>query len=296
MKSVGGAIMTDFIQLMLNCLVLSSNYILLALGLTLIFGILRTLNFAHGGLYVVGGYVLYTINSLMGLSYFFALLVAILVVAAVGLLMELAILYPLVNRVKIAALGAILGVNLFMEGLISLIFEADDITVASAFPGTVSFLGATLSLERVMIVVFAVILLVGVYLWIVKSRQGIAIRALAENEYVANLQGINTRFIRFLVMGIAAGTAAFAGVLTTPVFYINPYTGGGVVFKALLIVAVGGMGSIEGSILAGLLIGFVEVIGITYLGPIAEIIAFVMVIAVFLFRPRGLLGVEYAFH
>lgn len=288
--------MTEFTQLMLNCLVLSANYILLAVGLTLIFGILRTLNFAHGVLYISGGYVVYAFSSMMGVNYFLAILIAMLIVGGMGLAMEAAILYPLAKRVKVAALGAILGVAMLLEGIISFIFEGEDITIGSYFKGTVSVMGATLSLERIMVVVFCGILLVGVYLWIQRTRQGIAIRALADNERVANLQGINTRFIRFLVMGIASCTAAFAGAIVTPVFYINPFMGGAVVFKALLIVAVGGMGSIEGSILAGLLIGFVEGIGVTYLGPIAEVLSFVMVIAVFLFRPRGLLGVEYEFH
>jgi branched-chain amino acid transport system permease protein len=291
-----GRFMTEIIQLILNCFVLSANYILLAVGLTLIFGILRTLNFAHGVFYILGGYVVYAFSSMMGVNYFLAIFIAMLVVGGVGMVTEATILYPLAHRVKVAALGAILGVSMLLEGIISFIFEGDDITIGSFFKGTVSIMGGTLSLERIMIVVLCGVVMLGVYLWIQRSRQGIAIRALAENERVANLQGINTRFIRFLVMGIASCTAAFAGAIVTPVFYINPFMGGAVVFKALLIVAVGGMGSIEGSILAGLLIGFVECIGVTYLGPIAEVVSFLMVIAVFLFRPRGLLGVAYEFH
>jgi branched-chain amino acid transport system permease protein len=218
------------------------------------------------------------------------------VVGALGVLVEAGILYPLADKVKVAALGAILGVNLVLEGVLAFIFEGEDVAVGSFFTGTVSFAGATLSVERIMVVVLCGVTMLGVYQWIQKTRQGIAIRALAENMKVANLQGINTRLIRYLVMAIASCVAAFAGAIVSPLFYINPYMGGHVVFKALLIVAVGGMGSIEGSILAGLLIGFVECIGVTYLGPIAEVISFLMVIAIFLFRPRGLMGVEYEFH
>jgi branched-chain amino acid transport system permease protein len=183
-----------------------------------------------------------------------------------------------------------------IEGVLAFIFENEDVTIGSFFTGTVSVAGATLSVERIMVVFLCGLIMVGVYGWIRRTKQGTAIRALAENPRVANLQGINTRLIRFLVMGIASCVAAFAGAIVTPLFYINPYMGGHVVFKALLIVAVGGMGSIEGSILAGLLIGFVECIGVTYLGPIAEVLSFIIVIAIFLFRPRGLLGVEYEFH
>jgi branched-chain amino acid transport system permease protein len=138
--------------------------------------------------------------------------------------------------------------------------------------------------------------MIGVYVWIKKTKQGIAIRALAADPKVAKMQGINAGQIRLLVMVIAAALAAAAGVIITPLFYINPFMGGDLVFKALLVVAVGGMGSIEGSILAGLLIGFVETIGVTYLGPIAQLVPFILVIGLFLFRQRGLMGVVYEFH
>ena len=288
--------MTGLIQLFLNCLVLSANYILLALGLTLIFGILRTLNFAHGVLYIMGAYVVYALAKMMGVNYFLATLVAMFVVGGLGVGVEAAVLYPLAQRVKVASLGAILGVTMVLEGVLAFIFGGEDVTIGSFFKGTVSIKGATLSVERIMVVILCGLSMLTVYQWIRRTRQGIAIRALAENPKVANLQGINTRLIRLLVMGIASCIAAFAGAIVTPLFYINPFMGGRMVFKALLIVAVGGMGSIEGSILAGLLIGFVECIGMTYLGPIAEVISFLMVIVVFLFRPKGLLGVEYEFH
>ncbi len=288
--------MTEFIQLVLNCLVLSANYILLALGLTLIFGILRALNFAHGALYIFGAYVVYALAKMAGINYFLATLAAMILVGGLGVVIEAAVLYPLANKAKISSLGAILGVSMVLEGVLAFIFEGEDVTIGSFFTGTISVGGATLSIERIMVVILCGVIMAGLYLWIQKTRQGIAIRALAENGKVANLQGINTRFIRYLVMGIASCVAAFAGAIVTPLFYINPFMGGHIVFKALLIVAVGGMGSIEGSILAGLLIGFVECIGVTYLGPIAEVISFVLVIGIFLFRPRGLLGVEYEFH
>jgi len=288
--------MTELMQTALNCLVLSANYILLALGLTLIFGILRMLNFAHGTFYICGAYVVYALVQKAGVNYFLATLAAMVVVGGLGLLLEALILYPLNEKLKVGSLGAILGVSMVLEGVLSFIFGGEDVTIGSYFKGTIAIMGATLSRERIMVVVLCGLIMGGVYLWIRKTRQGIAIRALAENPKVASLQGINTRSMRFLVMGIASCLAAFAGAIVTPLFYINPFMGGGLVFKALLIVAVGGMGSIEGSVLAGFLIGFVESIGVTYLGPIAEVASFIIVIAVFLFRPWGLLGVEYEFH
>jgi branched-chain amino acid transport system permease protein len=289
--------MTGFLQLFLNCLVLSANYILLAVGLTLIFGILRTLNFAHGSLYIVGAYIVYALFKMMGVNYFLAMVAAIIGVAGLGVFLEAAILFPMTKQKSfLTSLGAIIGVSMIIEGLLSFIFLGEDVTIGSIVTGTVSISGAILSVERILVVILCGLIMLGVYIWIQKTRQGIAIRALAENPRVANMQGISTRFIRFLVIAIASTVAGVAGAIITPLFYLNPFLGGHLVFKALVIVAVGGMGSVEGSILAGLLIGFIEGIGLAYIGPIAEALSFIIIIAIFLFRPRGLLGVEYEFH
>jgi branched-chain amino acid transport system permease protein len=289
--------MTGLLQLFLNCMVLSANYILLALGLTLIFGIMRTLNFAHGSLYIVGAYIVYTLFKLMGVNYFIAMVAAIFGVAGLGVFLEWSILFPMTKQKSfLTSLGAILGVSMVIEGALSFIFLGEDVTIGSIVTGTVSIFGATLSLERILVVILCGLIVLGVYVWIRRTRQGIAIRALAENPRVANMQGISTRFIRFLVIAIASAVAGVAGAIITPLFFLNPFLGGNLVFKALIIVAVGGMGSVEGSILAGLLIGFIEGIGLVYIGPIAEALSFVIIIVIFLFRPRGLLGVEYEFH
>jgi branched-chain amino acid transport system permease protein len=289
--------MTGFLQIFLNCLVLSANYILLAVGLTLIFGILRTLNFAHGSLYIVGAYIVYALFKMMGVNYFLAMVAAIIGVAGLGVFLEAAILFPMTKQKSfLTSLGAIIGVSMIIEGALSFIFLGEDVTIGSIVTGTVSISGAILSVERILVVILCGLVMLGVYVWIQKTKQGIAIRALAENPRVANMQGISTRFIRFLVIAISSTVAGVAGAIITPLFYLNPFLGGHLVFKALVIVAVGGMGSVEGSILAGLLIGFIEGIGLAYIGPIAEALSFIIIIAIFLFRPRGLLGVEYEFH
>jgi branched-chain amino acid transport system permease protein len=289
--------MSGFLQLFLNCLVLSANYILLAVGLTLIFGILRTLNFAHGSLYIVGAYIVYTLFKIMGVNYFVAMAAAIIGVAGLGAFLEYSILFPMTKQKSfLTSLGAILGVSMVIEGVLSFIFLGEDVTIGSVVTGTVSIYGATLSLERILVVILCGLIMLGVYVWIKKTKQGIAIRASAENPRVANMQGVGTRFIRFLVIAVASALAGVAGAIITPLYYLNPFLGGLLVFKALIIVAVGGMGSVEGSIFAGLLIGFIEGIGLAYIGTIAEALSFVIIIIIFLFRPRGLMGVEYEFH
>jgi branched-chain amino acid transport system permease protein len=234
---------------------------------------------------------------MMGVNYFLAMVAAIIGVAGLGVFLEAAILFPMTKQKSfLTSLGAIIGVSMIIEGLLSFIFLGEDVTIGSIVTGTVSISGAILSVERILVVILCGLIMLGVYVWIQKTKQGIAIRALAENPRVANMQGISTRFIRFLVIAISSTVAGVAGAIITPLFYLNPFLGGHLVFKALVIVAVGGMGSVEGSILAGLLIGFIEGIGLAYIGPIAEALSFIIIIAIFLFRPRGLLGVEYEFH
>jgi len=288
--------MTLITQIILNGFVMSANYIMLALGLTLIFGILRVLNFAHGTMYVLGAYVVYVLTSMAGVHYIAAMVIAVVATMIFGILLEAVLLYPLSSRMLLASIAAILGVSMMVDGILAFIFTGEDVAVESFFRGMVWIGDAALSKERVMVTVCSFVVMTALYLWIQRTRHGMAIRAMAENPAVASLQGINVRHMRFLVMIIAAGLAAFAGALVTPLYYLNPFMGGQIVFRALLIVAIGGMGSINGSILAGFIFGFVESIGLTFFGPLSQIITFMMVMVIFIFRPQGLMGVKYELH
>jgi branched-chain amino acid transport system permease protein len=283
-------------QVLINSLVLSGTYILIASGLTLIFGILRVINFAHGALYMVGAYIVYTFLSLMGVNYFIATLIAIIATAMIGMAIEAGILHPLVDKPLLAGLGAILGVAFIVEGGARMIWGEENVAIQSPFSGVLHFLGATVSWERIAAVVLSAIIVIGLYYWIWHTKQGYIIRAVAENRQVASLQGVHERRIRLLVMAVASGVAAAAGAIMGPLFYVNPYMGGPAVFKGLLIIAIGGMGSINGSVLAGLIVGFVEGVGYSYWGPLTEIASFILVILIFVVRPHGLLGVPYEFH
>ncbi len=283
-------------QVLINSLVLSGTYILIASGLTLIFGILRVINFAHGTLYMIGAFLTYTLLSIGGMNYFAATLIAILGTAFLGMLMEGGILHPLVDKPLLAGLGAILGVSFIIEGGAALIWGQENVAITSPFRGVLHIGTVTISWERIAAVVSSAAIIIGLYLWIWRTRQGYVIRAVAEDRRVAGLQGINERRIRLLVMAVASGVAAAAGAIMGPLFYVSPYMGGPAVFKGLLIIAIGGMGSINGSVLAALIVGFVEGVGYSYWGPFTEIASFILVIFIFILKPQGLLGVPYEFH
>ena len=163
--------MTGFLQLFLNCLVLSANYILLAVGLTLIFGILRTLNFAHGSLYIVGAYIVYALFKMMGVNYFLAMVAAIIGVAGLGIFLEATVLFPMTKQKSfLTSLNAILGVSMVIEGALAFIFLGEDVTIGSVVTGTVSIFGATLSVERILVVILCGLVMLGVYVWIRKTK------------------------------------------------------------------------------------------------------------------------------
>jgi branched-chain amino acid transport system permease protein len=283
-------------QVFINSLVLSGTYILIASGLTLIFGILRVINFAHGTLYMMGAFLTYTFLSLLGLNYFAATTIAILGTALLGMLIEGGILHPLADKPLLAGLGAILGISFIIEGGATLIWGQENVAIPSPFTGVLHIGPATVSWERITAVLVSTGIVSGLYFWIWHTQQGYVIRAVAENRQVAGLQGINERRVRLLVMGVASAVAAAAGSLMGPLFYVNPYMGTHAVFKGLLIIAIGGMGSINGSVLAGLMVGFVEGMGYSYWGPLTEVASFILVILIFILRPQGLLGVPYEFH
>ena len=283
-------------QVFVNSLVLSGTYILIASGLTLIFGILRVINFAHGTLYMIGAFLTYTLLSTLGLNYFAATSIAILGTALLGMLMEAGVLHPLVDKPLLAGLGAILGVSFIIEGGAALIWGQENVAITSPFRGVLNIGTATISWERIAALIVSAGIVGGLYFWIWRTPQGYVIRAVAEDRQTAGLQGVNERRVRLWVMAVASAAAAAAGAIMGPLFYVNAYMGGPAVFKGLLIIAIGGMGSINGSVLAGLIVGFVEGIGYSYWGPFTEMASFVLVILIFILRPQGLLGVPYEFH
>jgi branched-chain amino acid transport system permease protein len=173
--------MEQIIQILLNCLVLSANYILLAVGLTLIFGILTTLNFSHGVLYIVGAYFVYTFINILGVHYLLAMVMTAILVAGLGLLFEGLIFYPLKDQHFLSPIGAIMGVGMIIEGALAFIYMGDDVSIGSFFKGVVPIAGATVSLERIIVVGVCALVMLGVYIWIRKTKQGSAIRCLAEN-------------------------------------------------------------------------------------------------------------------
>ena len=280
---------TFFVQVFVNGLMLGLTYVLIASGFSLIYGIMRLLNFAHGEFYMLGAFATYLLCERLGVNYFAALALSIIIIAVLGILVYRFFFRPFRDQHD-PSLVIALGIAMLIGGLALLVFGEKDKSVSPVFSGIIKVLGATLSMERIVVIIMAIILMAALTLYIKFSKTGQAMRAVAQDREAAALQGIGVDSTFTLCMAISSALAGAAGALLAPLFFVNPFLGMHAVLKALVVVVIGGLGSIPGDIAGGLLLGFVESFGNTFLGDITEILGFVIVMLVLLFRPQGLFG------
>ena len=278
-----------FIQVLVNGLMLGLTYVLIASGFSLIYGIMRLLNFAHGEFYMLGAFATYLLCEHLGIHYFAAMALSMVLVGFLGVLVYHFFFRPF-REEHDPSLVIALGIAMLIGGLALIVFGEKDKSVAPVFSGVIQVWGATLSKERVAVILVAIILMAALTLYIKFSKTGQAMRAVAQDREAAALQGIGVDSTFTLCMGISSALAGAAGALLAPLFYVNPFLGMHAVLKALVVVVIGGLGSIPGAIAGGLLLGFVESFGNTFFGDITEILGFIIVMIVLLFRPQGLFG------
>jgi len=280
-----------FTQVLVNGLMLGMTYVLIASGFSLIYGIMRLLNFAHGEFYMLGAFATYLLCERLGLDYFTAIALSMIIMAILGVLVYHVFFRPFRDQHD-PSLVIALAIAMLIGGLGLLIFGDEDKSVPSPFPGVIKVLGVTLSMERIVVIIVAIILMATLTFYIKYSRMGQAMRAVSQDREAAALQGIGVNSTFTLCMAISSALAGAAGALLAPLFFVNPFIGMHAVLKALIVVVIGGLGSIPGAIAGGLLLGFVESIGNTFLGNITEMLGFVLVMVVLMFRPQGLFGYE----
>lgn len=282
------------IQLLLQSIVngvgLSMVYILVALGLTLIFSILRVINFAHGEFYMMGGFIAYYGAHLFGLNYFVTLIAAFVLVGVAGVLVERTIFAPMRANI-LGGFIVSLGLLWILQSSATTLFGVLDKEVGSPFHGVVRVMGIVISQERLFVIVCCALLFVCLYAFLRFSVYGMALRAAAQDMEAAALQGVNVERLASLSFGIGCALAGIAGALLAPVYFVSPYMGTLPVVKAFIIIILGGMGSVPGAVVGGFFLGLLESVAPLYM-PLAavEILSFLVVMAVLLVRPQGLLG------
>lgn len=282
--------MDQILQHTVNAMVLGSTYALLGIGLTIIFGIMRVVNFAHGELYTLGAYVAYGMVALLKLDFFSSILVA----AGVGMLVGALIEFVLLRRKDLKNIDEVMlimiGIMIIMQNLQLMAWGGVAKIIPTPFAQESISIGAIyISPTRLFVFSVAVILLFIFYLGIERTRFGLAIRATFQDQDAARIVGVNVKRIFTLTFALGSGMAAVAGALLAPVFVATPLMGDLASLKAFAIVILGGLGNLGGAALGGFLLAFIEEFGASYISSAyRDAFGFLVIIIVMLFRPQGL--------
>ena len=281
--------MTLFMQQLLNGITLGSVYILVAIGLTLVFGILHVPNFVHGALYLVGGYATLMAMNSLGVHYFIAIIISIVCVASIAILMERLVFNPLREAPAIHDKIAAIGIMLFFDALIPLIWGNEYHRMLTPFGDTVTLFGVSTTMQRILVIVVACIVVVLLQLFLKKTMTGASIMAMAQNREGAFLVGINANTVAMMTFAISGALAAIAASIASPINLVFPSMGHLVILKAFVVVIIGGMGSVPGAIIGGMILGISESLGATYISnDYKDMIAFLLLIIIMTIRPKGL--------
>ncbi len=280
-------------QLLLG-LVNGSFYAMLSLGLAVIFGLLGIVNFAHGALYMIGAYVAWLGLEKFGINYWAALVVAPLVVGALGVVVERTLLSRLYKIDPIYGLLLTFGLALIAEGLFREQFgvSGQSYAVPDALQGATNLGFMVLPNYRAWVVLASLTVCLGTWFVIERTRLGATLRAGTENPALVQAFGINVPLMVMLTYAGGAGLAAFAGVLAAPVIQVTPLMGSNLIIVVFAVVVIGGMGSILGSIITGLALGLVEGLTKVFYPEAANVVVFVIMAIVLMIRPAGLFGKE----
>ncbi len=276
----------------LNGLTMGAVYALIALGLTLIYGVLHIINFAHGAALMVALYGVYGLKESLGLDPYAALPIVVPAMFGIGYLLQRGVIEKASHGKDENILLVTLGLSIVLENLALLWFKSDTRTIDTAYTlATVELGSATLALPK--LIAFVGALVVSGLLWLIMARTdlGRAIRAVAREKTGARLMGIDVAHVYAMSFGIGLACLGAAACFLLPAYYVNPLVGNGFVLVAFTIVVLGGMGSFVGALVGGLVIGVVESLGGLWLGEsLGQVGIFLIFIAVLLFRPQGLFG------
>jgi branched-chain amino acid transport system permease protein len=282
--------MSELLQHLANALILGGTYSLLGIGLTLIFGIMRVVNFTHGELYAFGAYAVFGLTMKLGVNFFAALACAIAVGAVIGALIELVLLRPMRRADIDTTMLIMIGAWIVLQNSEMLVWGGVAKAVVTPFPEVPLVVGpVSVSYLRLFVLAVALALIAVTYLVINRTKLGKAMRATFQDPDTAGLMGVNVGRIHTATFAIGSALAAAAGALLGPVFLAVPTMGDLAALKAFAIVILGGLGSITGATIGGFILAFAEELGAGYVSSgYRDAMGFLIIIAVLLVRPTGL--------
>jgi len=286
------ALITDII---ISGLISGSVYALLAIGFSLIFGVARIVNFAHTAFYMVAAYCIYVVTQKMGFHPIWGMVAAVVLVTLLGLISYKVLINP-IREHEGAVLIATIALAMIFQEVMSLIFTGSYLSVPSLVKGYFTILGVKVFFQQLL--TFCAALLVMAVLWVLlmRTKLGLAIRSTAQDREVANLMGINEARVAMLTMGLSVGLAAFTGAVVVPLTILQPHMWMHPLIMMMAVVVLGGLGSLKGSFLGAYILGFAEAL-VVFLAPMGAYlkgsVALSVMIVVLLIRPEGLFGVYF---
>ncbi|AAR35382.1 branched-chain amino acid ABC transporter permease [Geobacter sulfurreducens] len=284
--------MTIFLQSLISGILIGGVYALIGIGLTIIFGVMRVINFAHGDIMMIGMYLTYNFFSLAGVDPFVSIALTIPLMFLFGAILQKTFINRVLGALPQNQILLTIGLGLIMSNTMMFIYTSDYKILTTSYSSS-SFNIGTISISWPLAISFlitaAITLLL--YWFLMKTDTGQAIRATAQDREAAQLMGINVKRMSILAFGMGAALAGTAGALISPTYYIFPQIGSTFTLKAFVITVLGGMGSIVGATIGGVIIGVAESLGAVYISSgWKDVVVFVLFLLVLLFKPAGLLG------
>lgn len=269
-------------------------YALLSLGLAVIFGLLKIINFAHGAMYMLGALVTVVLFDALGMNYWVSLLVVPLIVGAFGVVIEYCLLRRIAGQDHIYSLLLTFGVALIIQGVLTNIYGVSGLrySMPDVFQGGMNLGFMFLPYYRAWVIVAALLMCFATWFIIEKTKLGAYLRAGTEDSQLMQGFGINVPLLISLTYGFGVALAAFAGVLAAPIYSVTPVMGSNILIVVFAVVVIGGMGSIGGAIITGVLMGVIEGLTKTFYPPASSAVIFLVMVLVLMFRPNGLFGKE----
>lgn len=282
--------MDQLLQHIVNALILGGTYALLGIGLTLIFGIMRVVNFTHGELYTFGAYMMFMFVMTLQTNFFVALVLAVLLGIALGALIELVLLRPLRGADIDTTMLIMIGAWLAMQNMEQFVWSGIAKSIDNPFPTEPLVIGAvSVGWNRVFVFVVALALIGGAYALIQWTKLGKAMRATFQDRETAALMGIRINGVYTATFALGSGLAAAAGALLGPVFVVNPHMGDLAALKSFAIVILGGLGNVAGATVGGFILAMIEELGAGYISSgYRDAMGFMLIIVILVFRPTGL--------
>jgi branched-chain amino acid transport system permease protein len=286
------ALITDII---ISGLIGGSVYALLAIGFSLIFGVARIVNFAHTAFYMLAAYCIYFATQKMGFHPIWGMVAAVVLVTLLGIISYKILINP-IREHEGAVLIATIALAMIFQEVMSLIFTGSYLSVPSLVKGYFTILGVKIFFQQLLTFCAALLIMAVLWVLLMRTKLGLAIRSTAQDKEVANLMGINEAQVAMMTMGISVGLAAFTGAVVVPLTILQPHMWMHPLIMMMAVVVLGGLGSLKGSFLGAYILGFAEAL-VVFLAPMGAFlkgsVALSVMIVVLLIRPEGLFGVSF---